>query len=259
MLSGPKNKKASSPPVSFQEERDILELFNGFTHPHLVTLLTTWTLEGNWYLMFPYAKYDLDSYWMEPSNWDFVDPETGRLEIDSTRWISKQILGLTDALDSLHDARQLHGNQHKIYGRHGDVKPENILWFRCPSDHKGILVLTDFGLSSYESVRDRLARPADGIPFTPNYRPPECDMQNGMVSQSSDIWQLGCVLLEFVCWALGGPKLRAEFERQRESLSVMGFLTLTFFEVRVSTDGQYLFQAKDSVTKVSTNVFAYKE
>ncbi|KAF2691223.1 hypothetical protein K458DRAFT_426577 [Lentithecium fluviatile CBS 122367] len=241
--------RAEKQDLAFRNERNMMKRFNGFIHPHLITLLMTWTLEGQQYFLFPYAECDLEVYWSEPSNWAIIDHEKECLEIESVRWISKQILGLTDALDSLHNPRNTEEDQERRFGRHGDIKPENILWFRCPSDKKGILVLTDFGLSSYDAERSRSNKRASEAAVTPSYRPPEFDMQNGKISRSSDVWQLGCVFLEFVCWALGGPRLREKFGDQRTSPYITGVKSDAFFEVELSNDGQYVFRVKESVSQ----------
>ncbi|KAH7268549.1 hypothetical protein B0J15DRAFT_578735 [Fusarium solani] len=43
----------------------------------------------------------------------------------------------------------------QLFGRHGDIKPENILWFSGPrpftENYKGILKITDFGIAEFST------------------------------------------------------------------------------------------------------------
>lgn len=76
-------------------------------------------------------------------------------------------------------------HEHNIV--HRDVKPKNIL-----VDHRGVLKLTDFGLSRHiDSMRDRTR--AAG---TPVYMAPEC--LKGKFSVGSDIWAVGATVSEML-------------------------------------------------------------
>jgi serine/threonine protein kinase len=55
---------------------------------------------------------------------------------------------------------------------------------------------------------------ADGVPVSPTYRAPEYDVAK-MVSQSYDIWTLGCVVLEFITWYLLGWEEVSRFSQKR--------------------------------------------
>lgn len=92
------------------------------------------------------------------------------------------------------------------YGRHGDIKPENILWF---DQHKGnenlmgVLQIADFGLGRFHGRDSRSNRNPDTINGSPTYEPPECTLRLP-VSRKYDIWSLGCLYLEFITWLLEG-------------------------------------------------------
>lgn len=127
----------------------------------------------------------------------------------------------------------------KKYGRHGDITPGNILWFGDGSDDQeylsGTLKLADFGQAELNSLLSKTQ--PKSVANTMTYRPPECDLQHKPIRQSYDIWCLGCVLLEFVAWMLGGKKLLHDFSRSRLSLDIFQHNkeTDTFFQVTTNT------------------------
>ncbi|KAF2688470.1 kinase-like protein [Lentithecium fluviatile CBS 122367] len=204
------------------------------SHSHLVTLLATFRYHDHYHLIFPWAKYDLLGYW-EHEN---PNPEKNA---ETTLWFAEQCRGLADALykihhwmtrseSALHDQgpnpptkterlRAINTSQEcakltlQLFGRHGDIKPQNILWF--PNEGLGILKITDFG-SAHFSTRESDPAQGDSSPsFTRLYRAPEDDLPNLVLTPSYDIWSLGCVYLEFVTWFLGGWKSFDSFAENR--------------------------------------------
>ncbi|PMD61065.1 uncharacterized protein K444DRAFT_629069 [Hyaloscypha bicolor E] len=111
------------------------------------------------------------------------------------------------------------GSTENNRGRHGNLKPENILWFKGPGcdglgGPTGVLQICDFGLADFHSTQWALV-PAGNIGgLTHAYRTPEWDVSN-LISPSYDIWSLGCVLLEFVTWYMLGAKKVKNFEDKR--------------------------------------------
>jgi serine/threonine protein kinase len=97
-----------------------------------------------------------------------------------------------DALTDVHD-----------WGIHGDIKPENILWFNDPADEHGILVICDFGFTRFHSRETRSS--AAPIGTSPTYRAPEFDLRH-RISRAYDIWALACLYLEFITWYMTGPE-----------------------------------------------------
>jgi len=121
--------------------------------------------------MFPYAKSNLRKYW----------DSRPRPAFDKTTllWNLRQIKGISSALLYLHEFRvkvplsvdnddqdQDGGAKLSIsdgeekFGRHGDIKPENILWFQIMpgnDDPLGVLQLADFGLGRFHG-RDSRSR-----------------------------------------------------------------------------------------------------
>ncbi|KAK1624881.1 kinase-like domain-containing protein [Colletotrichum phormii] len=168
------------------------------------------------------------------------------MNIDLVRWVARQTAGMAAGLARIHEyPGKVDGNMENAvkYGRHGDIKPENILWFRSSEEDLGRLVISDFGLGVFNSKRSRSNIPNDsGIGRTPTYRPPECDIEGAMISRSWDIWTLGCVYVEFVTWLLGGWELSEHFAEWRmttSSICGQDFKSDIYFdivEVRVPKD-----------------------
>ncbi|KAG4439064.1 hypothetical protein IFR05_005455 [Cadophora sp. M221] len=98
-----------------------------------------------------------------------------------------------NALKSIHG-----GGVFWVCGYHGNIKPENILWFSQNSD-PGLLVLGDFG-----ERKD------------PTLRPLEEQLRN---SQAFDVWNLGCIFLEFATWFIDNREASLELFIQ-ESIRV---------------------------------------
>lgn len=70
----------------FYDEVDLLSLFGGSAHPHLVALLTAFVHAGKFRLVFPSADCDLMAYWERDvmTTWS----------LDNIRWVAKQVYGL---------------------------------------------------------------------------------------------------------------------------------------------------------------------
>lgn len=230
----------------FEKEVGMLNRFANLRHDHLVRLLASWSRPRNlvreYCLLFPLARYDLDLYW-----------ETHSMNDTTIPWIAKQILGLTDALKSIHDppSDALKPPDQRQYGRHGDLKPENILWYDSPHDPHGILVIADLGASAVNSLWSRSAVENKSIQHTPRYKPPECDLQGGKISRSYDIWTFGCILLELVCWCLEGNEGRQAFVFERFAPYPTGLQTDMFFDIKPGVNGTYVVLVKEGVTKVT--------
>lgn len=202
--------------------------------PHLVDVLTTFKYDNKYHLLFRWAcGGNLSSLWEETD-------ET--LSRNTVCWIAQQCWGLADGLDGIHNAKlsiqevnvvqkpstgppsptmgkswisALKTNQ-KDCGRHGDIKPPNILWFKQDENNygMGVLKISDFGLTTFHTAMTTQASPRDQNGCTWTYAPPEYDLKED-ISRPFDIWSLGCVYLEFITWALRGPTGIENFRNQR--------------------------------------------
>ncbi|KAI0458011.1 kinase-like domain-containing protein [Xylaria acuta] len=194
---------------AFWGEFDMLSKFSDDAHPHLISLLAAYTHRKSFYLIFHWARADLVKFWME------IKPKPNIKE--TVHWVAEQCAELADGLLQIHRYESFRESRNgaaadgtsvgtKLYGRHGDIKPANILWFQNPIDvnDKGTLKLTDFGLAEFHTLHSRSNLSKSRIATSPSYRPPEYDMVEGKISRSYDIWTMGCLYLEFITWLLGG-------------------------------------------------------
>jgi serine/threonine protein kinase len=121
------------------------------------------------------------------------------------------------------------------YGRHGDIKPENILWFdkvdkKFDDCQQGFLVIADFGLTDLHRRGTRSDIPALLISGTPTYEPPELQL-NGTISRAYDIWSLGCTFLEFITWLVCGWDVLDQFPEARKMPTLRNLREDTFFHI----------------------------
>ncbi|RWA05128.1 hypothetical protein EKO27_g9974 [Xylaria grammica] len=226
----------------FDKEVTAFRRFSGIIQPHLTHLLATYEFNGTYHMIFPWARLNLSNFWREGP----LTREEG-LGLEDLRWVSTQLLGLTAALSMIHN---LQNGEADAFGRHGDIKPENILWFESDQQPRGVLALTDFGLTTFHRAQTRSRERNTTIGFSPTYRPPEIDIEGGTVSRASDIWSFGCVLLEMVCWILGGWTLVEAFSEARMSVETSNrFREDNYFSVvKLESGERHKFMIKKPVT-----------
>lgn len=243
----------------FEREIEILSRFSGDVHQHLISLQAAFRHGDDYCVILPWAESDLLTLWQKTR----PGPPLHKPNLE---WVLEQCRGLTSGLSHIHvyqvtepriDERLVNRRSEPIYGRHGDIKPANILLFRNkknPGD-KGRLVITDFGLTRFHSDGTKTYFSHKGVVATLTYRPPECDMEGAQISPSFDIWSLGCVLLEFIAWYLGGWTLQQDFVQSRRAMNCLlhGFNVDQFFEVvrrKDTRDGVLYSRVKYEVVKV---------
>ncbi|OTA87741.1 hypothetical protein M434DRAFT_399340 [Hypoxylon sp. CO27-5] len=190
-------------------------------HNHLVPLLAAFRHQGIYYLIFPWAGGgNLFNF--------FQTPPKPRTRVSLVRWVAEQCYGLATAVNHIHDVSHLENSRlirgetdsdgreetEKIFGRHGDIKPENVLLFVDDNPPLGSLKLCDFGLTIFHSAksksRDRLSPGAMAL----TYNAPETTKDIG-ISRRLDIWCLGCLYLDFITWLFVGPDGVHKFNEAR--------------------------------------------
>jgi serine/threonine protein kinase len=221
--------------IQFEKERTILTMLdsNGI-HPHRITLLATFKYLRKYHLVFRYADANLRKYWK--------DRPFPSFDKATVHWCLRQMAGLSNSLLSIHDfsvrsmldedgKERLHKDTNpsateplKRFGRHGDIKAENILYFKQSpgssnsddNDDNGTLQLADFGLSRVHRRDSRSNVPWDKILGSPTYEPPELKLHLN-VSRAYDIWSLGCLYLDFITWLLEGSDAITSFTQTRRA------------------------------------------
>lgn len=210
----------------FKREVATLKKLSGQDHAHLIKLQLTYLYRDRYHLLFRWADGNLRDYWQAHPGPSDV-PRTQ----DYAIWVASQWLGLARGLLAIHhcppdESAKLEDEipndglgYQRVKGRHGDIKPENILWFNSYDDRerqiptRGRLVISDFGLTEFHRDETGLVSPIN-VARSPTYRPPEYDVSEN-ISQSYDIWTLGCVLLEFIVWYLQGFEAFDQFSKDR--------------------------------------------
>ncbi|KAK6705351.1 hypothetical protein SNK05_009247 [Fusarium graminearum] len=213
---------------------------------YLLTALSAVTQDDKWSFIFPCASSDFDRYK------ETIDPPQGRR---GAIWLLTQLTGLIGAIDTIHDPRHLNLGPQGKYGRHGDIKCDNILCFKNSETTDDVLVISDFGLSKLNSDKSRSNIPNATVPPVPGYRPPECDIEGGKVSRAFDVWTIGCLFLELITWFLGGPSYIKKFEKKRTTTFINGMMNNIFFTfqelVPRDSGGAKAILVKPEVTEVS--------
>ncbi|KAI8623796.1 hypothetical protein F5Y19DRAFT_346491 [Xylariaceae sp. FL1651] len=196
---------------AYKEEVRVLERYSGTQkgHDHLIRLLMAFQHNSQYYLVFPLAVGNLKDIWQKTRK----RPTLKR----DVLWVLQQCLGVADGLWKIHKHESWFAkglapsrDEDKNRGRHGDIKPQNILVFKTSEEGQYRLVISDFGLTRFHSAQSISNVPPDKVGgLSRTYRAPEFDL-NATISQAYDMWSLGCLYLELISWFLlgfeDGPK-----------------------------------------------------
>lgn len=238
-------KLVSRDQSTFEQEVEVLRRVSRRPHPHLINLLATYKYDDQYHLLFPWAPANLFIFWR---NNNPQHDETG----STARWLVEQCRGLASALATIHryqrtstdsilnapglasklldtpearlartQSRETKGkgkgkHPEVLHCRHGDIKPENILWFPSPSGksggNNGVLKISDFGVAEF-NVHESVPR-SEGMPASLLYKAPEVYL-DADISTKYDVWGLGCIFLEFLAWFFGGWEYFNDFLNKR--------------------------------------------
>lgn len=193
----------------FEHERKFLQDLACIKNDRIVQLLSSHQLNDNCFLFFPLAHSNLRDYW--------VNHDAGSITDESTAWFVQETQSLMHALSDIHHISRdrsdgttsidVNAPPTAVGIIHGDIKPRNILVFQPRNYGNPILKFNDFGLSTWADT------PQSSF-TTRTYDAPE----NGLrlkLGPKSDVWSLGCVLLEFATWLLHGTDAVAAFGEKR--------------------------------------------
>ncbi|KAI0975170.1 kinase-like domain-containing protein [Xylaria arbuscula] len=248
------------------------------TRDHLLPVYAAYRHGQHYSFIFPWADGgSLNDLWMrEPvslkQTLSMDTPEdTDEHKIRKVlTWVAQQLAGLTGklGLGFLHDTQFLESLQptlavpesEKRYGIHGDIKPHNILYFEQDNNGDGsglgLFKISDFGLTGFHSALTRSRQPPTG-PHSPTYRAPEYGMSTAYLSRKYDIWGLGCVLLQFLTWLIGGPQDLRQFDQDRfEEMDEnnLNFKEDKFFKSVQNGDAQPKSSVQSHINRLQTKV-----
>ncbi|KAI0406263.1 kinase-like domain-containing protein [Xylaria palmicola] len=222
-----------------QEFRDEVAMLrcSGRAHEHLVTLFAAWKQADKCFLLFPWATGNLRHYLAanhpRPGGMDPDGMGPNGEDPEMVRWVAYQTWKLVQALECVHvpsgDWRDADIRKERL-GLHGNLKPENILWFAGRADHqsegpppphhlaRGNLVISDTGASRpHRFISGSNVRPGGPKDKTTKYWPPECDYADDAPDGARDVWSLGCIFLDLAAWLVGGHPLVRDMDRRRQA------------------------------------------
>jgi len=213
----------SSDPSAFRRESEILrKLAANKETSHIINLLATYTLRGQYHFLFPWAGGTLRDFWKKKSTFDRWNP-TSTQSYDLCFWMMQQCAGIADGVRVIHDvvnqpsrhSRRTSAQDSETFGAHHVLKPENILWFseNDTNGKMGLFKISDFGISRFHDERG-----TQRANCSLAYRAPEYDLERrgiGRITSAYDIWSMGCIFLEFIVWLLCDSGGVNEFYRSR--------------------------------------------
>ncbi|KFZ05322.1 hypothetical protein V501_08467 [Pseudogymnoascus sp. VKM F-4519 (FW-2642)] len=180
--------------------------------PQIITpggTLETGTIKANTSnIILEYGDHDLDEYFME-----FVPP-VFQSEIKSF-W--ECLFDVADAVKHIHHLKvNTEGRTQEFNGWHADIKPDNILIVQ------GKFKLADPGFATFVKKKNTETEPKKVVAGgTETYSAPErryssSGTREGAVSQTIDIWSLGCVFSIAATWVVLGHEGIRQFTRLRQ-------------------------------------------
>ncbi|KAK8090363.1 hypothetical protein PG997_005324 [Apiospora hydei] len=201
-----------------EKEFDNLLRVRELRHDNLIELLFGYMYKERCYLVFPWADGNLGSFWRDhfPTA-DMLGPQD-----HLAKWIFSQAQGLVEGLELVHGngaGSAPSGQGAATHGTHGDLKPQNILWFMGQSKldelpNLGHLKISDFGGTQFHRKVSKSRVNWNELHTTDTYQAPET-VTGYMVGQRYDLWSLGCVLLEFATWFIQGWQGVDNFSKAR--------------------------------------------
>jgi len=132
---------------------------------HLIPLLASFEIrnpdsgESTFYLLFDWADGNLKDFWR--ANERMVGDK------NQLRWMAEQFSQLIGALECIHNDRDRLRSERtwsNMYGRHGDIKPSNFLYFKLPGGEQ-LLVIGDLGLGRLHRDISRSQQNPSDIPM----------------------------------------------------------------------------------------------
>ena len=202
----------------------MLDELRKYPNDRIVTHVATWTQDDRYYMLFPYAQFNIRQYMSRRS--------FGKPTKKNILWLLDQLRGLANALREIHnlstsdDAAGSPSNllapraEIRKAGWHHDLKPSNILVLGNPNPFNFEFHIADLGLVKVHNYH--FGDDDKKVPIgTRTYEPPEA--AKGLTSRPHDIWSMGCVFLELLIWAVFDYESVKTFARNREGRRLFDF------------------------------------
>ena len=189
----------------FELELRNLSILKLLKHPNIIELLGSYTYRDKHNFIFPLARggslADLFKGARPPA-------------LQSDDHIILALSGLCSAVRVTHDLFSEDGMPNRI-GCHHDLKPQNVL-----VDDAEFL-LADFGLSRFKEHEEGSATSPRSVGGC--YVAPECQdisasnetQRTRVIGRASDIWSLGCIMMETLVYMKSGARGVGDFEVER--------------------------------------------
>ncbi|RYC63132.1 hypothetical protein CHU98_g3090 [Xylaria longipes] len=206
-------KMISDSDQEYDQEREALQRIQRLQHPHLIEMIASFRRGRDHFFLFPWANGgDLRDWWERNSNLERTPA--------MVRWVLEQMKGIASAVKELHFPSERTVEDEN--GRHGDLKPGNIVVFNDqPGENpRRTLCITDAGLARFhENITSKRMTGTNTNGGSIEYGPPDPRREDKKVkiSRLYDMWSLGCVFLEFIVWVLGGWTEVESFRARRKS------------------------------------------
>ncbi|KAI1261481.1 HET-domain-containing protein [Xylariaceae sp. FL1019] len=175
----------------FRKELEALQIIRTLVDPHLITPIAAFRRGSQQCFVFPWAEGgNLRDYWTKSGSLDSTTTRDEKL----LSWTLFQMNGLCRCLKRL----------WKLNCRHGDIKPENVLY----TGGGGNLLIADVGLAKVHSEVTYKRQMSSSTKYgTRRYEAPEIYMKeqdHKAISRDYDMWSMGILLLEWLMWLVYG-------------------------------------------------------
>ena len=191
--------------TEYELELRNLSILRLLKHSNVVELLGAYTYRGKHNLIFSFARggtlADLLKSARPPA-------------FQSDENIILALSGLCSVVRAIHNLFNEDDTLTRI-GCHHDLKPHNILV------DDSTFLLADFGLSRFKDPKGGSATSYKDVGGC--YVAPECEdfsesddtKKKQIIGRASDIWSLGCIMMEIMVYMKSGAKVVGEFENER--------------------------------------------
>ena len=232
---------------AYEREESNLHVLCRLKHPHIIPIISSYRFRGRTNFLFPRASGG--------NLHDLLRNKDRPPELVSDERFLFAVCGLCSAIATVHSFSINELNLYMI-GCHHDVKPRNILV------EGGKLILADFGLASLKLANE--SSRSDFVAGSAWYLAPECEdvedeFEKHTISRPSDIWSLGCILLEILTYLLKGSNGVAEFQRRRK-IKIGIVTTYIFHAGRKSTHpgvASWMAELEDQIQKDKPYLLAF--